>query len=151
MTHFVTNEWDRSRAQKRGGDCATLSFDFEAGEESYHREPYHQLTPEVLFERQWAMTLIDRVLGRQRKEHARRGQAAQFDLLKMFLTGDQDRGLTHELTVKLDMSEGAIRTAVHRLRRRYAELLRQEIAATVAGPEEVDGEIQFLLAALERV
>jgi RNA polymerase sigma-70 factor (ECF subfamily) len=97
------------------------------------------------------MALLDRVLGRQREEHARRGQAAQYDLLKMFLTGDQDRGLTRGLTVKLDMSDAAIRTAVHRLRRRYAELLREEIAATVAGPEEVDGEIRFLLAALERV
>ena len=150
-THFVANEWDRSRAQKRGGDCATLSFDFEAGEESYHREPYHELTPEALYERQWAMALLDRVLGRQREEHARRGQAAQFDLLKVFLTGDQDRGSTHELTAKLDMSDAAIRTAVHRLRRRYAELLREEIAATVADPEEVDAEIRFLLAALEPV
>ena len=151
VTHFVANEWDRSRAQKRGGDCATLSFDFEAGEESYHREPYHQLTPEALYERQWAMALLDRVLGRQGEEHARRGQAAQFDLLKVFLTGDQDRGSTHELTAKLDMSDAATRTAVHRLRRRYAELLREEIAVTVAGPEEVDGEIRFLLAALERL
>jgi len=71
-THFVANEWDRSRAQKRGGDGATLSFDFEAGEESYHREPYHQLTPEALYERQWAAALLDRVLGRQREEHAQR-------------------------------------------------------------------------------
>ena len=151
VTHFLANEWDRSQAQKRGGDCVTLSFDFEAGEERYHREPYHQLTPEALFERQWAMALLDRVLGRQREEHARRGQAAQFDLLKAFLTGDQDRGSTREVTAQLDMSDAAVRTAVHRLRRRYAELVREEIAATVADPEEVDGEIRFLLAALERV
>ena len=150
VTHFVANEWDRSQAQKRGGGCTTLSFDFGAGEDSYHREPYHELTPEALYERQWAMALLDRVLGRQREEHARRGKAAQFDLLKMFLAGDQDGDSTHKLTAKLDMSYAAIRTAVHRLRRRYAELLREEIAATVADPEEVDGELRFLLAALER-
>jgi len=150
VTHFLANEWDRARAQKRGGGCATLSFDFEAGEESYHREPYHELTPEALFERQWAMALLDRVLERLREEHARRGQAVQFDLLKVFLTGDQDRGSYHEVAAKLDMSDAAVRTAVHRLRRRYTELLREEIAATVADPEEVDAEIRFLLAALER-
>jgi DNA-directed RNA polymerase specialized sigma24 family protein len=151
VAHFLANEWDRARARKRGGDCATLSFDFELGEESYHREPYHELTPERLFERQWAMALLDRVLGRQREEHAGRGQIAQFELMKGFLTSDQDRGSTQHVAASLDMSEAAVRTAVHRLRRRYAELLREEIAATVADPEEVEAEIRFLLAALERV
>jgi RNA polymerase sigma-70 factor (ECF subfamily) len=151
VTHFVANEWDRSRAQKRGGVRATLSFDFDAGEEKYHFEPHHELTPETLFERQWAMALLDRVLGRQREEYGRRGQAMQFDLLKVFLTGDQDRGSHHQVAARLDMSDVAVRTAVYRLRRRYAELLREEIAATVADPAEVDGEIRFLLAALGRV
>ena len=151
VTHFVANAWDRSRAQKRGGVRATLSFDFDAGEEKYHFEPHHELTPETLFERQWAMALLDRVLGRQREEYGRRGQAMQFDLLKVFLTGDQDRGSHHQVAARLDMSDVAVRTAVYRLRRRYAELLREEIAATVADPAEVDGEIRFLLAALGRV
>lgn len=150
VTNFLANEWDRSQAQKRGGASTTLSFDFDTGEESYHREPYHELTPEAVFERQWAMALLDRVLGRQREEYARRDQTAQFDLLKVFLTGDENRGSYHRLAANLDMSDAAVRTAVHRLRRRYAELLREEIAATVADPDEVDAEIRFLLTALER-
>jgi len=97
------------------------------------------------------MAKLSDPLANPAKSNNAEGKAAQFDLLKVFLTGDQDRGSTHELTAKLDMSDAAIRTAVHRLRRRYAELLREEIAATVADPEEVEGEIRFLLAALERV
>jgi DNA-directed RNA polymerase specialized sigma24 family protein len=150
VTNFLANEWDRSQAQKRGGSCTTISFDFDAGEEEYHREPFHELTPEALFERQWAVALLDRVLGRQHEEYTRRGQAAHFDLMKSFLTGDQERGSYERVAGNLDMSEAAARTAVHRLRRRYAELVREEIAATVANPEDVDAEIRFLLAALER-
>jgi DNA-directed RNA polymerase specialized sigma24 family protein len=150
VSNFLANEWDRRQAQKRGGACTTLSFDFEIGEEQYHREPFHELTPEAVFERQWAMALLDRVLRRQHDEYARRGKAAQFDLLKAFLTGDQDRGAYHDVAAKLDMSDTALRTAVHRLRGRYAELLREEIAATIVDPAEVEGEIRFLLAALER-
>jgi DNA-directed RNA polymerase specialized sigma24 family protein len=151
VTNFLANEWDRSQAQKRGGGCAIFSFDFDIGEEQYHREPYHELTPEALFERQWALALLERVLARHREEYNRRGQAAQFDLLKVFLTGDPERGLHRQLAATLNMSDAAVRTAVHRLRHRYAELLREEIAATVADPDEVDAEIRFLLAALERV
>lgn len=148
--NFLANEWDRSHALKRGGDGSTLCFDFETGEESIYREPYHELTPELLFERQWAMALLDRVLTRQREEFDRRGRALQFDLLKVFLTDDPDRGLHPRLAADLDMSAAAVRTAVHRLRRRYTELVREEIAATVLDPTEVDDEIRFLLAALER-
>lgn len=151
LNHFLTNEWDRSQAQKRGGGAPVLSFDFDTGEEQYHREPSHELTPEVVFERQWAMALLDRVLGRQQEEYARRGLGEQFELLKAFLTGDQDRGSTQQAARQLDMSDAAVRTAVHRLRHRYGELLREEIAATVADGDEVDAEIRFLLAALERV
>ena len=150
VTHFLANEWDRSQAAKRGGDYTTLSFDFEFGEENYHREPHHELTPEVLFARQWATTLLDRVLGELSDEFARRGRTAQFEQLKPFLTGDQDRGEYRQVAEELDMSDAAVRTAVHRLRHRYGELLRQEIAATVVDAGEVDDEIRFLLAALGR-
>jgi DNA-directed RNA polymerase specialized sigma24 family protein len=150
VTHFLANEWDRSQTRKRGGDYTTLSFDFESGEERYHREPYHELTPEALFARQWAMALLARVLGGLGEEYARRGRSAQFELLKAFLTGDQDRGEYRQVAEELGMSDAAVRTAVHRLRHRYGELLRQEIAATVVEAEEVDDEIRFLLTALER-
>ncbi len=151
VTHFLANERDRSQARKRGGGVAALSFDFECGEEKYTREPCHHVTPEVLFARRWAEALLDRVLACQREEYARRGQAAQFDLLRVFVSGDPDRGAYQQLAANLEMSDGAVRTAVHRLRRRYAELLREKIAATVADPQEVDDEIRFLLAALESV
>jgi RNA polymerase sigma-70 factor (ECF subfamily) len=151
VTHFLANERDRQQARKRGGGATTLSFDFECGEETYSHEPYHGITPEVLFARQWAAALLDRVLSYQREEYAGRGQALQFDLLKGFLTGDADGETYQQLASKLDMSGAAVRTAVYRLRRRHAEILREEIAATVADPREVDDEIRFLLATLERV
>jgi RNA polymerase sigma-70 factor (ECF subfamily) len=150
ISHFLSNEWDRAHAEKRGGGCQTLALDFSASEESYLREPADELTPEALFERQWALALLDRVLAREREEYDHRGQARQFDTLRGFLTEDQGRGAHAEAAAVLAMTEGATRTAVHRLRRRYAELVREEIAGTVADPGEVDGEIRFLLSALER-
>jgi RNA polymerase sigma-70 factor (ECF subfamily) len=151
VTHFLANEWDRSTAQKRGGTCPTLSLDFEASEERFHHEPFHELTPEALFKRQWALAALDHVLVRLREEFDRKGQSAQFDQLRVFLTGDQDRGSYDEAARALALSAAAVRTAVHRLRRRYTEVIREEIAATVADPGEVDDEIRFLLAALERL
>lgn len=148
VSNFLANEWDRSHAQKRGGGDATLSLDFETGEARYCHKLCNELTPEVLFEKQWALTVLDGVLAELRRDYARKGQVAQFDRLRFFLTGDQRRGDYHQLVTELDMSEPAVRTAVHRLRRRYAELIRDTIAATVADSEEVEGEIRFLLAAL---
>jgi RNA polymerase sigma-70 factor (ECF subfamily) len=150
VTHFLANEWDRSQALKRGSGCTILSLDFDSAEHKYHLEPADELTPEALFEHQWAMALLDSVLARMCDEYTRRGQAVEFDALKLFLTGDQERGTYHEIAAKLSSSEGAIRTAVHRLRRRYADLVREAIADTVADQDEVDSEIRFLLAALER-
>ena len=149
LTNFLANEWDRSQAQKRGGGMTTLSLDFGAGEARYHHEPCHDITPEALFERRWAIAVLDRVLAHLREEHSHRGQAAQFDRLRVFLTGDQDHGSYDEVARSLKLSEGAVRTAVHRLRRRYGELVREEIEGIVGDPGEVEGEIRFLLAALE--
>jgi RNA polymerase sigma-70 factor (ECF subfamily) len=151
VTNFLANEWDRSQARKRGGGCALLSLDADNGEARYYREPFHEFTPEALFERQWALTLLDSVLIRLREEHTGRGQEAQFDRLKVFLTGDQDRGSYEQTAAGLNVSCAAVKTAVHRLRARYAQLTREEVAATVAHPDEVEAEIRFLLAALERV
>ena len=101
-----------------------------------------------MFEEQWALSVLDRVLARLRSEHAGKGHEAQFDCLKPFLTWDQDGGAYHQASVELGMSEAAVKTAVHRMRRRYAGLLREEIEATVADPGEVDDEIRCLLAAI---
>jgi len=148
--NFLANEWDREHALKRGGSCARLSLDFEASELRYQREPGHELTPEALFERAWALAVLDLVLARLREEEDQRGRAAQFERLSLFLTQDPGRGAYEQLAGGLGMKESALRTAVHRLRRRCADLVREEIAAIVADPGEVEGEIAFLLAALGR-
>ena len=150
VTNFLANQWDRSQAQKRGGGCTPLSLDFQAGEDRYHQEPCHQLTPEALFERQWAVAVLDLVLARLREEHRRKGQTAQFDRLQGFLTGDRDPGSYAEVASSLNLSDAAVRTAVHRLRRRYAALVREEVLLVVGDPDEVEGEMSFLLAALEQ-
>jgi hypothetical protein len=148
VSNFMANEWDRSHAQKRGGGDMTLPLDFESGEARYSLEPSHEITPEALFERQWALALLDRVLTRLRGEYARKGQAARFERLRPFLTGGQERGAYEQLAQGLGMTEGAAKTAVHRLRRSYGELVRDEIAAIVADPADLESEISFLLAAL---
>ena len=149
VANFLANEWDRSQAQKRGGGCSTLSFDFSVGEENYCREPVDELTPEALFERQWALAVLDRVLSRMREEYERRHLSRHFEILKGFLVGEQRRASHAEAAAALGMNDGALRTAVHRLRLRYGELLREEIAQTISDPEDVDAEIRFLIHALE--
>ncbi|MHC4858888.1 MAG: RNA polymerase sigma factor [Planctomycetota bacterium] len=137
---------ERERALKRGGGRPPLRLDFEDGERRYSLEPVHDLTPDRVFERRWALTLLDRVLGRLGEEMEKGGRAEAFAALRTYLTGE---GPAHRETAKrLGMSEGAVKTAVHRLRRRYRELLRAEIAETVAEPAEVDDEIRHLLGAL---
>ena len=111
-------------------------------------EPAHDLTPEKLFERQWAIAVLDQVLLRLQTEFAAEGKQAIFERLKRFLTAGRQSGGYAEVAAELEMTEGAVKTAVHRLRRRYRQLLREEIAQTVAGPEEIDEEIRYLLACL---
>lgn len=151
MKHFLANERDRARAQKRGGGKSLVSLeslDFEAAESRYRLEPAHEVTAERVFERRWALTLLDRVLDRLVAEYAAAGKARQFEQLKDCLTAPDSARPYAELAVKLAMTEGAVKVAVHRLRRRYRELLRGEIAQTVADPREVDDEIRDLFAAL---
>jgi RNA polymerase sigma-70 factor (ECF subfamily) len=150
VRHFLANEWDRTHAQKRGGVSGILSLDFETAEGRFHREPAHELTPEALFEKHWALTVLDRVLDLLRAEYDARGQSRQFEQLKPFLIDAQARGDYQHLAVELETSAGALKVAVHRLRQRYGELLRAEIAQTVADPSEVDEEIRYLVAALGR-
>jgi hypothetical protein len=114
----------------------------------YRFEPAHDLTPERLFERKWAMTLLDLVLGRLRDEYAAEGKSAQFELLRHFIGGNHAESSYAEAAGELDMSEGAAKVAAHRLRRRYRDLLRQELAQTVADPADVDDEISWLFTAI---
>jgi RNA polymerase sigma-70 factor (ECF subfamily) len=144
LKNFLANEADRAHAQKRGGGAPRLSLDFAAGESKLGLEPAHTLSPERLFERQWALTLLGGVVARLEAEYAASGKARQFDALKAVLNADRELLPYAALAAELDMSEAAVRQAASRLRRRYRELLRDEVAQTVASPEEVEDEIRSL-------
>ncbi len=149
IQHFLANVRRHERTQKRGGHVTVLSLDFHSGEHRYRRiEPADCLTPERLYEKRWALALLDLVLGRLREEHRAAGKLQSFDVLKQFLAGGTGKTAYSEVAGKLGMSEGAVKVAVHRLRRRYRDLLKEEIARTVVGPESLDDELRELLAAL---
>jgi RNA polymerase sigma factor (sigma-70 family) len=142
--HYVTNERDRERAQKRGRNRSPLALDLRDAEQRYRLEPSHNLTPEKLYERRWALTLLERAMERLRAESA---SQSQFDRLRVFLTGEPE--VTYRrLADQTGTSEGALKVAVHRLRRRYGDLLREEIAQTVASAEEIKEELGYLLSAV---
>ncbi len=146
--HFLANERDRQRAQKRGGACTMLSIDLHQAEERYRLEPADHLTPDKLFERRWALTLLEQVLSRLREECAAANKTSLFEALKGFLAGRKAEASYNEAGACLGMTEGAVKVAVHRLRKRYRELLQEEIMRTVANPEEIEEEIRHLFAAL---
>jgi RNA polymerase sigma-70 factor (ECF subfamily) len=146
--HFLAHERERQEAQKRGGDVRHFSIDAESGEERYRQEPVDRWTPEKLFERRWALTLLDQVLTRLREEYASRDKADLFAQCQPCLTGAADAPTYAELAARLGMTEPAVRVAVHRLRQRYRELLRAEVAQTVGHPDDVESELQHLRAAL---
>jgi RNA polymerase sigma factor (sigma-70 family) len=148
LKHFLGHQRDRAKAQKRGGRRTTVSLDFQSAENRYNLEPAHELTPERLFERRWALALLERVLKGLRDEHAAAGKLDLFERLKEFLTGAGGSQPYQQIADELAMTEGAVKVAVHRLRRRYRELLEEEIAQTVAGPEEIEDERRALLAAV---
>jgi RNA polymerase sigma-70 factor (ECF subfamily) len=145
---FLSKERDRQRAKRQGGGRKLLPLDFEAGERRYSLEPAHAVTAERIYEQRWALTLLDRVFVRLRDEFDQAGKQKDFNCLKVYLTGEAGTPSYQEAAADLEMTEGAVRVAVHRLRRRYRDLVREEIAQTVAGPEEVDEELRHLFAAL---
>jgi RNA polymerase sigma-70 factor (ECF subfamily) len=145
--HFLANERDRVRAKKRGGGRPVLSLDAADAEGRYRAEPADDLTPERLFERRWALTLLQEVMGRLRDEFEAKGKGRLFERLRGFLVGEKGAGYRRAAD-ELGLSEGAVKVAVHRLRQRYRELLHEEIGRTVAAPEEIDEEIRALFAAL---
>jgi DNA-directed RNA polymerase specialized sigma24 family protein len=148
LKHFVANEWDRARALKRGGGNRMISLDDEEGEVRFRQEPSRELPPDKAFEQSWAMTLFGAVLGRLREDYAAEGKVALYDVLHPYLTDEQGRAPYAEVARRLGLGEGAARMTVLRMRRRFGELLRAEIAQTVNSPEEVDQEIRSLLAAV---
>jgi RNA polymerase sigma-70 factor (ECF subfamily) len=148
--NFLAGHWKRQGALKRGGTARSLPLDFDFGESRLSRHPADRHTPETEFDRRWAVALLERVLSRLERESSADGKADQFQVLKHFLAGRSMDTSVAEAAGQLHMSEGALKTAAHRLRRRYRELLREEIAETVGSPEEIDDEIRSLFQALSR-
>jgi RNA polymerase sigma factor (sigma-70 family) len=148
LKHFLANEWHKARREKRGGGCAVIPLDEALAENRYSQEPSHDATPEKLFEQNWASVLLERVLMSLRAEQEGSGKGRHFDALKIFLTGEKSERSYAEIGAGLEMSEAAVKVAVHRLRERYRELLRAEIANTVANPGEVEDELRYLLTVL---
>jgi DNA-directed RNA polymerase specialized sigma24 family protein len=150
VKHFLANEWDKAHAFKRGGGQIAVPIDPVETEAWYAPEAVEQRTPENLFERRWALSLLGQVMVKLRMEFARMGKSEYFDKLSCLLNGDPPVIGYEVLARELGASVGALRVAVHRMRRRYRELLRAEIAETVSKPAEVDEEIRFLLSALRQ-
>jgi RNA polymerase sigma-70 factor (ECF subfamily) len=146
LKFFLADQADRSRATKRGAGTV-LPLEISSGEERYLREPSHNETPERIFERRWAVSALDRVMDRLREEFVQHGRLEHFNRLKMFLAGEAEA--PHgTLAREMGISEGALNVAIHRLRKRYRDVFRAEIAETVADPAEVESELRYLAAVL---
>jgi len=150
VKHFLANEWDHAQAQKRGGGKAIVSLDDKEAETRYQFEPVDNVTPETLFERKWAVTVLEQVLARLREEFVASEKAELFDELKVFLSADQATRSYASVAARTGLKEGTVKVAVHRLRRRYGELLREEIANTVHEPHEVEDEVRHLITVLSQ-
>jgi RNA polymerase sigma factor (sigma-70 family) len=148
LKNFLRDEWDRTHSQKRGGDKKIVSLDAMTAEARYALEPADRLSPNKLFERSWALTVLQHALDQLKKESATAGKTWLFDHLKNNLTGKADAVSYRSAAAKLDMTEDAVKSAVYRLRRRYRELVREEIAQTVATDRQLEEEINELFAAL---
>jgi RNA polymerase sigma-70 factor (ECF subfamily) len=150
VTNFLAKQRRKAGARKRGGHRPLLSLDLAAAEHRYAREPAHELTPEKIFERRWAMTLLEHVIAGLESEATTAGKLRQFELLAPFLGGSRQTVPYAAIARELEMTEGAVKVAVHRLRRHCRELLRAEIAQTVADPAEIDEELQALFATVRK-
>jgi len=148
--HFLANEWDRVRCAKRGGGQVHLPFDTVAAERLYVMESGQGLNAGELYERNWALRLLEAVRDRLREEYARAGQVERFTLLERFLPGEESPLSYAVAAGQSGVAEGTLKSGVHRLKQRYGQLLREEIAQTVARPEEIDPELHHLVAVLGR-
>ncbi len=148
LNHFLSDEWDRARAEKRGGGQTFISLDDHTAEERYRLEPVDRMDAEKIYERRWALTLLEQVLRQLEAEFAATGKRPLFEQLKVFLLDEKGVGSYAESAARLEMTEVALRVAVHRLRQRYGELFRDEIAHTVARPDEIEEEVRHLLRVL---
>lgn len=148
LKNFVANEYDREQTQKRGGDHKPMSLDFAEAESHYNLRAPDWLTPDRAYDRTWALGVLDTIVERLRVEAEAGGNAKRFEAFRGYLTADESTTTYRETGSKLGMTDGAVKVAVHRLRKRYRRLLREEIAQTVAAEELVEEEIQELFNAL---
>jgi len=148
LQNFLINEWNRSNREKRGGGCQIISLDAEETETRFRAEPADDRSPDKAFERRWALVLLERVLNQLQEEFAAAERAQLFEELKSKLTDDGSESSYAEIGLRLGMSESNLKVTVHRMRRRYRELLREEIARTVETHEAIDEEMRDLFAAL---
>jgi RNA polymerase sigma factor (sigma-70 family) len=150
LNHFLANEWNKARAEKRGGHRIQLSFDTASGEQLYDREDNRELNAEELYDRTWALQFLDQVRARLRHTYAEEGNADRFDALERFLPGEETPPSYAQAAAQLGVPEGTLKAEVHRLKRRYGRLLREEVAHTMAGPGEIDDELRYLIQVLGR-
>jgi RNA polymerase sigma-70 factor (ECF subfamily) len=148
LKNFLSNQQQKARAEKRGGGRAELSLDFDAGESRYQVEPSHELTADKLYERRWVLTLLDQVLERLRHELVEAGKASDFEQFKGALTGELAADDYERAAAALEITPAAAKQAAYRMRKRYRQLFRQEVARTVAEEADVDDEIGRLLETL---
>jgi RNA polymerase sigma factor (sigma-70 family) len=148
VRNFVSKERDKERTWKRGGRTGVVSLDDDQSEGRYRIEPVDRLTPEQLYERRWALTVLEQALGRLRQERIDAGRELEFSKLEGFLTGQGAQGRYKEIAAELGTSEDAVKTALHRLRRQFGDILRDVIGATVSRREEVDDELKHLLGVM---
>jgi len=148
LKHFLANEHDKAQALKRGGGLRVIALDALDAEARYALEPADKMTPERLFDRRWALAVLDQVLNRLREEYVSAGKEPFYEAIKDCLAPDRDRLSYSQIAPRLGMTQGALKVAVHRMRRRYRELLRDEIAQTVDSPGQIDDEIAYLLDCL---
>ncbi|MBX7211280.1 MAG: sigma-70 family RNA polymerase sigma factor [Verrucomicrobiaceae bacterium] len=146
MQQFFSNERRRAQTQKRGGDALTVSMDEMLEADHFPNEPADTQTPEAAFDRSWAFALLDRVFVQLGEDYAKAGRMELFEKLRPYLAGKTDLPSYETVGAELNMSAGAVGVAIHRMRKRYGELLREEVAHTVAEPDQIDSELQQLLA-----
>jgi RNA polymerase sigma-70 factor (ECF subfamily) len=148
LKRFLVNDWKKGRAARRGGGQPVISWDQRETETRFLAESADLSTPEKAFEKRWAVTVLEEVLERLRQEFTASGQPERFERLKVLLWGEKGSPPYAGVAAELGLTEGALKVAVHRLRQRYRELLRAEVASTVAQPEEVDDELRHLIAVI---
>ena len=149
MRHFLADQRALARALKRGGGADCLSLDAQTAEERYRLEPVDRMDAEKIYERRWAMTLLEQALTRLRDEHIAAGKTELFERLKEFVAGESDISCG-EAATQLGLTESAVKSALHRLRQRYRELVREEVAHTVDDPAEIDAELRHLIGVVSQ-